>query len=534
MAARGARRFPTDEGRSAPREHPCHGVAAPPLPLTPLRRRPGGDQLIPCGRDDWGNIPLTGDGVPDLPGQFFAAAEDGEWLAAWPTSDVVEWPRYTETGDNNGGANNHFQGFQRLRAPGYAVISGGDPHAPMSHLFVLRLESRGNNPVWGSNLLLGSSPPREDRLVARVDLNGTLWHGGGMATLGDVLAVPIENSGGGGSRIEFLCFTNPERPTSIRCAIDRGAAKAGAVALTRLADGRFLAAVWSDSEPEQPKKHLDLYVTDTDCLADTRWSGPMCFTQAVADIPKFQTVALLWDLDDRGERTDLYLLGFENGAALAPDPHGPHEGRLYHVILPGAAGGPGSTLELTPVGDPKPFHCSSDYSDMDAATGIFVGPDGTLSIYCAHHFLRETEPGERKFVLRFEEFASSGPNPGPVAAVEDTRVGLFDGPNFTGDRVTLFGAVAAHVEDLDRLLVRGKPFAHRVSSLECQLPPGFVLAVFREPGFRGDAPLVIRGTGNLVTVSDLADHGFTDLARSCRIVASGVARGWGDATWIDP
>jgi hypothetical protein len=379
---------------------------------------------------------------------------------------------------------------------------------------------------------LGSHPPDEDRLVTRIDLHGTLWHGGGMALLGDILAVPIENSDGGGSRIEFLCCTNPEHPTAIPCGIDRGAAKAGAVAMARLPDGRILVAVWSDSELQSPKKHLDLYVSETDCLMDGRWEGPFCYTHEVDAIPKFQTIALLWDLDDRGQRTDLYLIGFENCADLAPNADGPHEGRLYHVVLPAEAGGAGSTLELTQVGEAKQFHCSSDFSDMDAATGIHVCADGTLVIYCAHHFLRETDPGKRKYVMRFEEFASSTPNPGPIAAIEEARVVLFDLKGFGGDRLTLFGASAARVDDLDLLLVRGKPFSQRISSISCQLPRGFVLAVHREPGFRGNSPLVIPGTGDPVLVADLADHGFTDLARSCRIVASGVARQWGDAKWV--
>jgi hypothetical protein len=276
---------------------------------------------------------VAGDEVVDLPGQFFGAAEIGERLAVWPNR-LANWPRYTDTGDNGGGLDNHFQGFQRLGVPGYAVLSGGDPHAPRSHLFVMRMASRGSAAMWGSNLLESSLPPANDVFVSRLDLNATLWHAGGMALLGDVLAIPIENSDAGGSRVEFLDLRDPTRPTDLGSGISRRGAKAGAVALTRMEDGRFLAAVWSDSEKVAPEKHLDLYLSADASLLRTTWSTPFCFTTEVAAIPKYQTVSLLWNLDERGDRTDLYLLGFENRADKAPDPRGPNYGDIYHVTLP--------------------------------------------------------------------------------------------------------------------------------------------------------------------------------------------------------
>lgn len=475
-------------------------------------------------------ISVIGDDVVDLPGQFFGAAEIGERLAVWPKG-LAQWPRYTDTADNQGGVDNHFQGFQRLGTPGYAVISGGDPHAPRSHLFVMRLASRGAAAMWGSNLLLGSLPPAEDGFVARIDLNPTLWHAGGMALLGDVLAVPIENSDAGGSRVEFFGFRDPTRPTDLACGIARPGVKAGAVALTRMEDGRFLVGVWSDSELRPPQQHLDFYMSTSTSLLGTGWNGPFCFTIEVARLPKYQTIALLWNLDELGERTDLHLLGFENGAKFPPDPAGPNYGHIYHVSLPRELGGFSDTLELEGLDPPKLFHCVDGFSDMDAATGVYRSPTGILGVYCAHHHVRR---GERnKFLARFQEYMSTGPSIGtfPPASLGESRIELYDLTGFRGEPLLLLSG-QARIDDLDTVQVHGQPFARRISSLRCVIPPGFAFVLYRDFDQKGVNPLVIEGGSPIVEVPDLAAHGFSNAALSCALVALRAARQLVDATWI--
>jgi hypothetical protein len=510
--------------------HPSHTLPRPePRPSTALLF-PGGTPIAACTQVEYDATSLDGDEVVDLPGQFFGTTEIGERLAVWPNR-LAMWPRYTDTGDNGGGLDNHFQGIQRLRVPGYAVLSGGDPHAPRSHLFVLRLLSRSDAAMWGSNLLESSLPPTNDLFVARIDLNATLWHAGGMAVLGDIVAIPLENSDAGGSRIEFLNFRDPARPTDLGSGIARRGAKAGAVALTRMDDGRFLAAVWSDSERQAPPKHLDLYRTTAPSLLRTSWEGPFCVTTEVAGIPKFQTVALLWNLDEAGQRTDLYLLGFENEAELAPSPAGPHYGSIYHVTLPEELGGAGATLRLESVGEPKIFQCVDSFADMDAATGVYRSPAGTFGVYSAHHFIRR---GTRnKFVMRFQEYMSTGPSAGrfPVASLADSRIELFDLPDFAGDPLLLLSGQAT-IDDLNTVMVHGQPFANRISSLRCLLPAGFAFVLYRDFDQSGPNPLVIEGGAPVTEVRDLAAVGFGDAARSCDLLATRAAGQLRDATWI--
>lgn len=491
---------------------------------------PAGEPLNLCTPAEWALVSLGRSAVLDLPGQFFDIDEVGDRLAVWPAG-LTNFPRYTDTGDNNGGLDNHFQGFQRLRTPGFAAVTGGDPHAPMSHLFIVGMGSRGTSAIWGSNLSSGPLPPVEDKCVARVNLNDTLWHAGGMAQLGDVLAIPAENSDAGGSRIEFLEVRDPTRPTVLGCAIQRPGVKAGAVALTRLDDDRFVVAVWSDSEKTAPEKHMDLYITHGTTLLGATWQGPFCFTSEVASIPKFQTVTFLWDTNEQGQKTDLYLLGFENEALIAPKPAGPHRSILYHVTLPTQVGGPGPTLDLQQVGTQKTFQCVADFADMDAATGLHVSPSGVLGVYCAHHFTRRGH--DDKFLLRFQEFFSSGPisADAPVHSLGDSRIHLFDQPDLAGDPLRLIGDRAA-VNDFSKIFKDGQPFSQRVSSVRCRLAAGFAFVVFRAKDQKGAAPLAIEGLGTPVTVANLATVGFDDTARSCAVMAARTARNLPGVIWI--
>jgi hypothetical protein len=511
-------------------DHPLHSVQLPdPRPVIPLVF-PGGTPMPACTPAEWAVTSVAGDDVVDLPGQFFATSETGERLAAWPNR-LANWPRYTDTSENGGGLDNHFQGFQRFRAPGYAVISGGDPHTPRSHLFVLRMVSRGGAAMWGSNLIEDSMPPVSDVFAARIDLNPTLWHAGGMALLGDVLAVPVENSDGGGSRVEFFGFRDPAKPTDLGSGIARRGVKAGAVALTRMEDGRFLAAVWSDSERRKPEKHLDLYLSSQPTLLRTGWQGPFCFTAEVAGIPRFQTISLLWNRDENGDRTDLYMLGFENQATKAPDPRGPHYGNIYHVTLPREVGGWGDGLELESLGEPKLFQCAPSFADMDAATGAYVSPTGVLGVYCGHHFIRR---GNRnKFLMRFQEYMSAGPAQGvfPVASLADSRIELFEDPNLQGEPLLLLSG-QARIDDLDTVQVQGRPLANRISSVRCLIPAGFAFVLYRDFNQQGRNPLVLAGGTAVLEVPDLAAHDFGDTARSCAMIALRAAKRLEGATWV--
>lgn len=481
---------------------------------------PGGVPIVRCTSSEWDLTSTAGDRIANLPAQFGNLSADGERLALWPTK-LIPSPRYTSTPANALGRDNHFQGIQRLRLPGVAVISGGDPHTPMAHLFVVALPSRGAAAEWGSNLAEQTLPPLDDKVVLRLDLNATLWHAGGMALLGDVLAIPVENSDGGGSRIEFLNLRDPRRPTDLGSGISRPGAKAGAVALTRLPDGRYLAAVWSDSESAAPSKHLDFYRSNLPTLLAATWSGPNCVTDPVQGLPSFQTIALLWDTAANGSERRLYLAGFENAKDIAPDPEGPNRGELHEVTLPDDQDDNGSGFGLREEAV-KIFTCLPNFADMDAGTGIFRSEAGVLAVYCVyHHIMRGPK---NQMLARFQEYFSRPENgeDTPVTSLAHSRVELFDQAGLGGAPLLLTGG-ALEIPDLDAANIRGAPIPRRASSLRVRLPDGFALVLYRETRKKGKRPLGVRGTGATVEVPRLADHDFENLARSCSVVARRVA-----------
>jgi hypothetical protein len=513
--------------------HPLHETTLPD-PLQAVASLVPGPHRVAVGTPAvWVETSIAGDKVVNLRAQLSAMCQIGERLACWPKG-LAPRSLYTNDRANRAGMFNHHQGIQRLGLPGYAVLSGGDPHSPMAHLFVLHLASRAGSGMWGSNLSSGL-PRRHDVYVARIDLNATLWHAGGMALLGDVLAVPLENSDAGGSRIEFLDFREPTAPVLLNTGIARPRVKAGAVALTRLPDGHFLTAVWSDSEKGEvnghsvPKKHLDLYRSGRPDLLGG-WEPRVCIVDGMQELPDFQTIALLWDVDEHGVRKGLYLLGFDNAASQLTTQEGPHVGHLYSVTLPGSSSAWSTGFSLTPV-QQQQFHCTPEYANMDAATGTYVSPGGVLSVYCADHFIRL---GKRNSELaQFEEYTSiTPPTAGrPVVTLEDSRIELFDGPNYA-DRPLLFSGRQAHINNLHSIRVGGKPFGRRISSVRYLIPAGFVLVLYREPNQKGTRPLVLRGNGHPQGIADLAQQDFADVARSCDLVAERVARTLKHPRWF--
>lgn len=365
----------------------------------------------PALPDSDGAVELLPQEAEDLERQFELLPETGDHLACWP-NDQVRWPRYVRTGDNAGGADNHFQGAQRLRDGPHFVVSGSDPAEPMSHLFVVRMASRASTSRWGTNLN-GKAPPAEDCIARTVGLDGRLWHAGGMAVLGDVLAVPVESSKLKCSEIRFLDVRHPESPAALSgWTIDRPEAKAGAVAVTRLPDGRMLVAAWSTSEPSpRDTKHLDCYVsTDADPL-QPRFALRERLVAEVAHLPDFQTVCFVWHVppDRASAGRQLYLIGFENTGAANPDFPGANRALLYRVELSSLLGGPANRAATTlPVVDEEVFRCRERFCNMDAGTGVFIGADGKLTVYSTFHFLTPVGGGglfsKRRFALTLTEF----------------------------------------------------------------------------------------------------------------------------------
>jgi len=96
-------------------------------------------------------------------------------------------------------------------------------------------------------------------VVARVAIDAGLWHAGGLATYGRVLAVPVYGGNPLAGRVLFYDMSDPEHPVRMPVQIDRPGRKAYAVAVTRLANRHYLVAVLSDRD--ELARRIDLYVS---------------------------------------------------------------------------------------------------------------------------------------------------------------------------------------------------------------------------------------------------------------------------------
>lgn len=227
--------------------------------------------------------------------------------------------RYTARADNDGGAQNHFQGCYRLLRTPFLALLGGDWVEPSSHLFVAKLNSRGGRKTWGSNLNGGSIPPDDDRANRREDLDPLLWHAGGIDACGHLLAVPIECGGSAPgakppkcdpqrSRIVFFDMRSPAAPKRLATSIVRSGRKATAVGLVHIPKSGYVAAVLSagKKDDQHQDKRIDFYQTEENRIKSKFVLKPS-FVYRVPKRMKFdsyQSINLVYQTSG-----DLYLMG---------------------------------------------------------------------------------------------------------------------------------------------------------------------------------------------------------------------------------
>lgn len=450
------------------------------------------------------NIPLFTEPnrLRDVARAFDCVRTHGDVLSIWDGGLIPDF-RYTRVNiGTKGRARNHFQGIQRLRDGQHLVISGGDLNQPASHVFIARMSSCSSTSAWGCNLLFSREPSLNDSVVRTIAFDRKLWHAGGLALLGDVLAIPIE--GDDASRIVFVDLADPEDALRIDCDIDRPDRRAGAVGLGRLGDGRFFCAVWWEVPKRRPPGRVDFYVSRSDDLragfltSPAEWSYGDAKNAGTRD-PAYQCVNVLHETSGA-----LYLLAMENGSAKAPIFAGPDTADLYHLALPPEfADDPAlHPPELTLVRSRR-FFCRDEFGNFDAAGGAYVDEHGALHLYTAFHWRVDD-------TLRLTEF-SCEPAVGGEAPeeLEQSWIELYEHDSFRGRRLTIRGLRFSRLENYGRVLVDGSSFDDRVSSVRFRLPEGRTYRLFRDPDFKGSRPgkdfLDLAGTGQLVELRNLAD-----------------------------
>jgi len=172
--------------------------------------------------------------VLDVKAAFDAIEKtDGEKIKV-ETDEFIAGKSYTMAPWNKLGLDNHFQGIQMLEDPRFVAFSGANIHSKQASLFI-------------AEIALDAKKDAEPRIVARLDIGTkTFWHAGGLSRAGHILAVPIEAYKiSKTSVVQFYDVSVPSAPKLVH-ELPRPHFDAGATALTRLADGRFLLIAFSN------------------------------------------------------------------------------------------------------------------------------------------------------------------------------------------------------------------------------------------------------------------------------------------------
>lgn len=477
-------------------------------------RFPGYDaSALPPARER-GPLFTDSPSLADVRRSFSILRERGEQLSIWDGGLFPEF-RYTRVNiGRKGRARNHFQGIQRLRDGKHLVISGGDVNQPASHVFIARMGSCQNGGAWGCNLVLSREPSLNDAVIRTISFDRELWHGGGISVLGDVLAIPIE--GTRDSRVLFVDLSDVERPALVGDGIARPDRKAGAVALARLRDGRFVCSVWWETG-SRPRGRIDFYVSHNDDLFDGFRVTPVQWRydggeQGGPKDPAYQCINFV-----REERSgELYLIGTENGSDKSPIFAGPDRADLFAVeIRPNMSETAPPRLAFIAS---KRLFCHELFGNFDAAAGVYADADGELHLYSAYHWRMED-------TIRMTEFSAELPaRHAVVTDLDDAWIELFEHDRFRGRRLTIRGRRLSRLENYASIFVEGSNFENRVSSVRFQIPEGDTYRLFRDRDLRGVEAgrdfVDLTGTGRFAEIRDLAaDLRFGDkVSSSCYLL----------------
>ena len=419
--------------------------------------------------------------------------------------------RYTRA--NVSGINwglNHIQGIQRLRNSNCLLISASDKVINASHLFVAKLGSRRSRGYWGSNIITQQDPTAIDTMVQIFALDKVAWHAGGISVMGDILAVPIYETEPVHTKIVFLNMRDPEQPTVFSFSLNRDTyVRSNAVAMAKMPNGRFLCAVWREVQ-SKPQGRIDFHVsTDNDfrngfhsSASTWRFTDIQGITGGNRTYQNINFIVpgdLAQDMSDGGS-TVFYMVASQNDSPSAPAGHGSDLADLFKVEFPNSIFLDHLSTDkivLTRLKTRK-FHGGNEYTNFNAAAGIYVSTDDTLAMYAGYHWRNDD-------VFALSEFPPSESDTSGVGS----WVELFEDRNFQGRRLTLRNREEANIPNFGKISVQGKGFDDKISSLRFFAPVGSSLVLYQHKNFNANGRQVaFNGTGLVVEVPNLDAHGF--------------------------
>lgn len=426
----------------------------------------------------------------------------------------------------------HWEGINRLMSHGarYMAVSRATDGENVMFV-VVEMASRGTDGRrFRSNkiTLNGQSrqvvPPAGDKIILTVPRLPDFLHAGGMSTLGNYLAVPLErgtvrNPGSGEiiregeSRVLFFDMADPTAPRKLDLEVDHTefADAAGAVLMARLANGRILFGIGRGGS-----KTIDFYVSNgSDLEASTfipfyTWNEDERHSDLSGDddYGDYQTLNVVTQCDGT-----LFMVGTHknlgNGRDFADT------WRLDN--------GDGNQVEITKVAG-RHLVCDNlgaNQCNLDAAAGVYLDPDGQILLYSTEHD-NDGPAGS----VKMEEF-----RPVPHAtctSIHDAWVELFADDHF-GGRSLMIDYVDRNLRDYSDY-DRADAFGDAPSAAVFCLPEGVTYRLWQKHGFDGDhRDLVGHGTLD-TTLNDFHDMSFNDETSSSEWIGGPFADAGPDQT----
>lgn len=426
-------------------------------------------------------------------------------------------------------SNGHVQGISRSAKPGnpcvYVSVAGkSDAADPSGYITTVLMGSRdvlgerfrSNRIGYEADGTTNYStrytyPPSSDAPVGRFVFDGTqgpvnplLWkwrHPGNMAVIGDAMLVPLEdklsgNSFSASSAFAIFDISNPMNPVPVTL-IPLNDAKAGTLAVTRMADGKYLVLVGGINSGQT----LVGYLSSGTNLRDPS----ITFTQAFSwsqSTNNFGVSDYEWPWDNNGQpgcpdgtdahqtyafvRNDdgkLYLIGTTKRQSCgSPFYLGRDEADLFEVVMTGA---PVNYMQLI-LRAGKSFKFNEDNSgykaNFTAAGGVHISPSGSLILYGAPHgwgneplfngsSVEQQPPNYMQFVEIRPWFVNAIANPGPGTAF----VELYEDQNYEGRNIVL-DFQDRFLEPWQSFLGFVDDFNDKAHSLSYCIPAGLTIA----------------------------------------------------------
>ncbi|HEV8337131.1 MAG TPA: discoidin domain-containing protein [Candidatus Polarisedimenticolia bacterium] len=411
--------------------------------------------------------------VPDVPAAFARLRHYGDTIQISHNGLASDYTQPVGT------TSHHFQGIQRLRAPGnYVAISGADP----ADLFIGVMGSRNPTPgsPWSSNYLTNLA---NDKLLSRTPVTGAP-HAGGLSVIGDVLAVPLQWSGT--TQVVFYDVSNPTSIVRLPPVLSSSNDNLGAVAITKLQNGQFLLGAHDSLSPQT----LDWYLSTGTDLSATGWT----YQSRNVLIAGYQNINLINQCDGHVYMAASFDQAF-GGGWLGDD----RRLRLYDIAMSGTS--------VTNVGQIMnlQMQCGTDGCEFAAASGTYVAPNGNVFAYSSRGFIS----GDHINFVEFEPI----PPPAPVSTTNDSYVIFSKDAGMNPD----VQSMAIHFYDPNWYWYHMNDgfgygsLDNQISSMVYSIPESHSLVLFDGPTLGGAMLFQLSGPGSY---DNLANLGVNDRIES--------------------